>query len=362
MSTSTVPPDVSAAAVAATDENMAQAPRPDAPNPIHVGRHTRTATRLLMIGLAELLAILVVRLLFGWNVPLLLLVHAAALTAIILYLRELEAAGDDVSLALLALIAGLATGPVGPIGAGLLATRSAATTDADLLKRWYERISLATTVDPVTRLCDNVAVGRGMNLSAGSPASFLAAIESGSMAERQTILGIVARRFHADYVPALQAALKSPEPAIRVQAAAVAAHVRPEVALLFQSAVAELPQASADPARGLGLMQRLEALAASGLLDESDRRRGVEIVGRLRDVVLSGVRTARLSTRTSLLAANAAEQATLEALLIGANRFTDLRTARSAGLVLARRPAARIRRLGQMSALTARPAPLEAPA
>ncbi len=328
----------------------------------HAGSSARTATRLLIIGITELAAILVVRLLLGWNVPVLLLVHAIALTAIIHYLRKLETDGDDISLPLLALIAGLAAGPIGPIGAGLIAIRSAAPSDADLLKQWYERISLSTSVDPVTRHCDNVGVGRGMNLTAPSPASFLAAIESGTMVERQTILGIVARRFHADYVPALQAALKSSEPVIRVQAAAVAAHVRPEVAQLFKAAITELPQVSADPARALGLMQRLEALTASGLLDESERRRGLEIVARLGDVVLSGVRTVQLSKRAALLASNLAERATLEALLISRDRFADLRTQRSAGRALSRRPAARIRRLGQSPTPAARQTSLEVPA
>ena len=323
---------------------------------------TRTATWLLIIGIAELAAILVVRLLLGWNVPVLLLVHAIALTAIIHYLRTLRTAGADVSLPLLALIAGVAAGPIGPIGAGLIAIRSAAPSDAALLKRWYERISLTTSVDPVTRHCDNVGVGRGMNLTAGSPASFLAAIESGTMVERQTFLGIVARRFHADYVPALQAALKSPEPVIRVQAAAVAAHVRPEVAQMFKTAIAELPDASINPARALGLMQRFEALTGSGLLDESERRRGLEIVARLGDIVLSGVRTSRLAKRASLLAANSAERATLEALLITRNRFADLRTARSASRALSRRPAARIRRLGQAPTPAARQTSFEVPA
>ena len=111
----------------------------------------RVATRLLLIGIAELLAILAVRLLVGWNVPILLLVHAAALAAIMLNLRDLEAAGEDISLSLLALIAGLATGPVGPIGAGLLAIRAAAPGDTKLLKQWYERISLSTSTVTISR-------------------------------------------------------------------------------------------------------------------------------------------------------------------------------------------------------------------
>ncbi len=308
--------------------------------------------RTFAIGIAELVAIYVVWRTLGWNLPMLLAVHVLTLAALALQLRDCRRRGGDASLPFLALLASFAVGPMGAIGAGCLEllVRSA-TQDSHLLADWYERISLSTTIDRVTRHCDNVRIGRTINLSAGTPASFLAEIESGTLAERQAILGLVARRFHVDYLPVLQLALRSPEPMIRVQAAAVASHVRPLVDALYKGAIAELPDAVAHPAKALKLLDRFEALTASGLLDESDRQRGLDIQARLSDVVLSGVAPPRFAHRAATLADDPTVNSTFERLLIARGRFADLRTHRSSRLALRKRPYARIRRLGLPAAV-----------
>ena len=300
------------------------------------------AMRILAIGVAELVAIVVIWRLFSWNLPLLLAVHALALAALGHNLRTCRLRGEDASLPFLALLASFAVGPAGAIGAGCLDVLVRLNEgQGRLLADWYERISLATAVDPVTRHCDNVGVGRAMNLTAGSPVSFLAAIESGTLAQRQTILGIVARRFHADYLPVLQAALKSSEPLIRVQAAAVASHVRPDVSRLYKATIAELPAATTDPVKALDLLQRLQAMTASGLLDESDRLQGLTESADLGDSVLSGFALHAAAQPAS------GNNAALEQLLLTRRRFADLRVYRSARRALHGRPRARIRRLGK---------------
>ena len=308
--------------------------------------------QILAIGFAELVAIYVVWRAIGWHLPVLLGVHLLALAALALQLRHCLRRGDDTSLPLLALLGSFAVGPAGAIGAGCveLLVRSGAR-DGHLLEDWYERISLSTTIDRVTRHCDNVSIGRTIDLRAGAPASFLARIESGTLAERQAILGLVARRFHVAYLPVLQAALRSPEPMIRVQAAAVASHVRPMVDQLFKGAIADLSVAATHPEGALRLLERLEALTASGLLDESDRLRGLEIQARLGDVVLSGVSLPRLANRAATLANDPSANATFERLLIARRRFADLRSHRSSRMALRNRPHARIRRLGLVPAV-----------
>ncbi len=310
---------------------------------------SQVMVRTLAIGIAELVAIYVVWRMAGWNLPVLLFVHGLALAALVLQLRDCRRRGDDASLPFLALLGCFAVGPAGPIGAGCLEllVRSAAQ-DGHLLEDWYERISLSTTIDRVTRHCDDVRIGRTINLRARAPASFLAEIESGTLAERQAILGLVARRFHVDYLPVLQAAMRSSEPMIRVQAAAVASHVRPMVDQLFKGAVAEMAAATAHPAKALVLLDRFAALTASGLLDESDRQRGLEIQARLSDVVMAGVALPRFASREATLADDPTVNAAFERLLIARGRFADLRIHRSSRTALRNRPHARIRRLGAM--------------
>ena len=306
----------------------------------------RGTTRVFVIGFVELAAIIIVWRLTNWNLPLLLAVHAAAIAALGLNLRDCRQHGEDTSLALLGLIASFAVGPAGAIGAGCLDVLVRLnSSEGRLLADWYERISLATAVDPVTRHCDDVSAGRAMNLTAGVPASFLAAIESGTLADRQAVLGIVARRFHADYLPVLQAALKSTEPVIRVQAAAVAAHVRPDISRLFKATLDAVPAAGADPAKALQLLQHMDAMTASGLLDERDRLRGLAVAASLGDRIL-----ADLGTRTTASRDVAGTGDALERLLLARGRFAQLRTHRSARRTLRSRPRARIRRLGTAAA------------
>ena len=86
---------------------------------------------------------------------------------------------------------------------------------------------------PVTKHCDMVAIGRALDLAGRAPPSFSEAIDKGTLLQKQNALGLIARKFHPGYLSALKAALKSDEPVIRVQAAAVAAHVREDVKVLL---------------------------------------------------------------------------------------------------------------------------------
>lgn len=326
--------------------------------PIAVDRLERPSASemplLVVSGLSALACVLAFNV-WGLNLWALGLVHVTTLAVTAFVLRDVTRRGNDASIALLALLAGAAIGPLGIAGAalaGLIPSRP----NKKLLDQWYDRISQATTVDPVTRLSDDVSVGRAVNLQGAMPSSFLATMEAGSLSERQTVLGIIARRFHSDYIPVLQSALRSEEPVIRVQAAAVAARVRPEIARQFHASLTELPVASAGFFGALALLQRIEAFISSGLLDESDRLRGLEISARLSDVVLSGAR--QLQSSNALSAVTRLQRETIERLLIDRREFAELRSLRAAASVLASRRNARVRRLGGE---TFRPIPQSAP-
>jgi hypothetical protein len=216
-----------------------------------------------------------------------------------------------------------------------------------LITQWYARIALSTTVAPEERLCDDVSVGRTLDLDARPPVSYPDAMTSGSLADRQAILGHIARHFHPAYLATLKFALASREPLIRVQAAAVAAQIAPKVRDHFHYCAAEAELSPAHPLRALAVLGNLEALIESGLLDETDRLTAETLVERLGDTVLAGLGRGPFALPFATDVALAAElDAHLERLLMARRRFADLRTHRTAQRLRLRYPHSRLQRLG----------------
>lgn len=325
----------------------AGAPVHDAADAGETGRVMRRARGdacvVLMIGAAGLIALALAVHTGIATMATFAIVYLASLLALIALLRSARRAGRDTSAATLGVIAAAVIGPPGAIGAAAVAFADRADPSGNaLLDAWYERIALAIEVDRVTQLCDDVGVGRTMNLGDDAPQSFLAVMETGSLAEKQAVLGLVARRFHPDYLAVLKSALRSPEAVVRVQAAAVAAHVRPAIAARFQDCLRELADATASPGTALALLRRVDQLRSSGLLDAADERRAQDIAGRLGDVALARVPGVPGAGERGLARA---DRATVESLLLARRRFADLRKMRSTARALAARPRARVRRL-----------------
>ena len=222
-----------------------------------------------------------------------LAVHLALVLLLCLLLQRRLRSGADGGLALLAIVGILATGPVGAFCALLMPilTRRNTTSEA-LLPHWYKRIALSAEQDAFTRLSDRVAIGRAANLAAPLPQPFVDLFQSGPIAEQQTALGLIARGFHPGYLPVLKAALASPEPVIRVQAAAVAARIRAPLnahaAALF--ARAANPMLSTNEA--VDIAAELLAATDSGLLEAAEHSMALKV----RDGVM-GRTFARLDAR-----------------------------------------------------------------
>jgi len=269
--------------------------------------------------------------------------HLLVTLALAWNVARVRRARHDTTLAMLGCVAVAAIGPAGALGVLVLTGLDRHAGDRRLLTAWYERIALSVAVDPVTRFCDDVGSGRMIDLGAPPPPSYAAVMAAGTLVERQAVLGNVARRFHPDYLPVLAQALNNPEPVIRVQAAAVAAQIRPEVARAYRTAIESIPQNVLSSFDALVLLQTFEKLIASGLLDEGDRRHGL-------DIVLTGVARgeAVLPRRVAFETAAPLEK-TLEQLLIRRRRFAALRQHRSERAVLAVRPRANIRRMSMAS-------------
>ncbi|MDX2157311.1 MAG: hypothetical protein SFW09_12460 [Hyphomicrobiaceae bacterium] len=274
-------------------------------------------------------------------------VHAAALAAIGLLVLLARARGRDTAVALLALVACTAIGPAGALGAALLGVTGGQERSRRLIERWYERIAMSTAIDPEMRLHADVEVGRMLDPSAPSPRAFPTVMTSGRLVERQVILGLIARHFDPAYLPTLKTALESPEPVLRVQAAAVAAHVGPAVRQRLRDRLAALPGMAEGQGPALTALAELELLIGSGLLDETERLQAREAAAQLGDriVVAPAARPPRFASGGDV-AAETVRRDTLERLLLERRRFADLRALRSAERIAARHPAARLRRLG----------------
>lgn len=253
----------------------------------------------------------------------------------------------DVTYPLIALIGGAAMGPLGVLGAAFLSLFDRRSPSPNpLIAQWYDRIAMSTTVAPEERLCEDVSVGRTLDLDARPPISYPDAMTSGSIAERQAILGHIARHFHPAYLPTLKIALASEEPLIRVQAAAVAAHVAPKVRDQLRRCTAEAEPLPADQHRALALLGDIEALMESGLLDETDRLNAQGLARRLGDTVLASLGRGPLALPYATDIALAAEiDARLERLLLARRRFADLRAHRTAQRISRHHPRSRLRRL-----------------
>lgn len=245
---------------------------------------SRAADALVGLGLAvfETVGFWVLwRLSLPWLLPL-LAVHAATI-AMAWGWHVRRARRQDATAAQLMLLAIAATGPIGACLAALAAlVPPRAARDDVLLDDWYERIALASDVDEVTQLADGIVIGRTIDLSRPAGGRFSDVMRGTDIKSQQAVLGLIARAFKPDYVPALGLALKSREPIIRVQAAAVATRVRPGLAATIEAARGLLaPEMSSRGAERITARRHLELALESGLLDVADQHVARDVLSAL---------------------------------------------------------------------------------
>ena len=213
------------------------------------------------------------------HLPLALTAHGIVVLLLLMRAWRLSTTQRDGAAAMLLALMVAIAGPFAALGGLLLGWMSRhGPEDSERLEAWYARISFSTEVSATTQLSDRILTGRIADLSGDMPSSFLGVLANGSIREKQVVLGLIARRFHPDYLPALQKALVSEEPVIRVQAAAVAAKVRGDLT----ERTDKLLQAAADPTtavdEALRLLSEAERCVGSGLMEEPDRLRATAVI------------------------------------------------------------------------------------
>jgi len=217
----------------------------------------------------------------------LLFCHALALVVLSFYVGSRAATGGNSVLPTMLWLAFAALGPIGGLVGAVfcLAVRFSGESDI-LLDEWYARISRSTEMEATDVLSERVAVDRVIGVDAPPTRSFADVIETGSIEERQAALGHIARHFHSDYLGALALALKSREPVIRVQAAAVAARIKTPLSIELGGLLAKAEHMLAghyEPAAALGLSHQLRSISGFSLVDEAARRSALRLAAALND-------------------------------------------------------------------------------
>jgi hypothetical protein len=122
----------------------------------------------------------------------------------------------------LSLMLVLVAGPLGGLGISLIAlAERRGVPGQHLLQAWYDWLSGEEQADPTARIHDAILAGREFKPSLGGLRNFANVIENGSLAEKQALLGLIGLRYHRDYFAVLSSALRSPQSAVRAQAAAI---------------------------------------------------------------------------------------------------------------------------------------------
>lgn len=205
--------------------------------------------------------------------------HVAIVSSATAVLWSAQAGVQEYSPFALVLISAVIAGPAGAVLAFVaLFGYAREKPQAAFLAAWYQRIALAGDVDPVTDLYNTVAMGRGLRTSTVPPQVFERIMTHGTLEERQTALGLIARQFTSSYASALRLALVSPEPVIRVQAAAVAVKVRAELKTSMRAALALSTQTDHTAAGAALLAVQLRGMVLSELLEDQDAEQGMAAV------------------------------------------------------------------------------------
>lgn len=301
-----------------------------------VGRWEATFAGAALVGE---LAIVAAATLARFPLALAFAAHFAIIAGLV-YAIYLRRGGDaDLTAPLFTLIAVSAAGPVGAlVSVAALALLRRPVLQSDLLTAWYHRISHSVTVDPQTQLSDRIASGRVMNARAPAPDALIAVVANGTLEQRQAALGLIARFFHPNYLDALAAALKSDVPVIRVQAAAVAARIRPRLAEQVASWLATATGLPANAGSGtqprvdrdemrrqLALLRDLDAAIRSGLLDAPLASAADRVAARLS----AGLDCLRLPLERNEPVDDVARLTAFEQRLITSGEFKRLRLLRA---------------------------------
>ena len=147
------------------------------------------------------------------------------------------------------LIATAATGPIGAIGCAAMALSLwSRHPSPSRLQQWYDYISGVVARPRVAHLYDELVAGRLPSDPVAKVPRFTPILQGASVEDQQRVLGVIGRRYHADFRPVLRRALRNRNGFIRAQAAAVASRLnrrREEPAVVRRTVARSTPHPAA---------------------------------------------------------------------------------------------------------------------
>jgi hypothetical protein len=209
----------------------------------------------LAVGATDVLVALVTfagslaALLYGLSAvfPIFLASHFAVLVVPAAFLATRAHAGGELTIPVLLLLTTFASGPVGALGCAAMALALWwRRPSAARLQDWYDYIAGVVARSRLTRIYDELASGRLPSDPAAEVPRFGPILQTASIEEQQRVLGVIGRRYHADFRAALRKAMRNKNGFIRAQAAAVASRLSVEEKTRLWSA--EKPADRGDPA------------------------------------------------------------------------------------------------------------------
>lgn len=230
-------------------------------------RHVATSNRMATCTTAFVLAVaglaeIVFALGYRWlDVALLYVVglHSLMTAAVAGALRALHGNGARDQ----QFFATLAFGLLG--GFGALVAAAALLRQRDRRLERQASLSLGEGAEQTAAFSARVVNGRAM-CAGGSRAPVFAEIMGKGVAETQLdVLGVLAQRYHPDFLPTLRAALKSPHLSVRASAAALVTALRLEMKERLAGAVALLEREGGDASRET--LDEVARCVKSGLCD-----------------------------------------------------------------------------------------------
>ena len=217
------------------------------------------------------LLLLAAGLLFEINAWLLLPAHLALVANAGWQLLSREM--PDYTLSAIGLLLVLVGGPLGGLGLLVItATERRGRLAEDVLNEWYAWLSGVQRPDSTLLLHDAIQAGREFKPVLGGGRRFADIMRDGTLAEKQTLLGHIGLKFHRDYLPLLEMALRSPQAAVRAQAAAVFVKLKEQFRRRLHDALARANRLRPgdDVVGMLTCAAALLECAASGFLEQGD--------------------------------------------------------------------------------------------
>jgi hypothetical protein len=135
----------------------------------------------------------------------------------------------ELTIPVLLMVTSFACGPLGGLGCACMALALwRRRPSPSRLRHWYDYIAGVVARDRIVRVYEELSSGRLPSDPTSDVPRFRPILHGASTEEQQRVLGVLGRRYHPDFRPALRDALRNKNGFIRAQAAAVASRLDSE--------------------------------------------------------------------------------------------------------------------------------------